>query len=198
MRSTISLLALLGLTHAYVDVGHLLARQTSTPDPGSDDDTCLGAILEVAGSAPFPPTEIVSHMTNFFMTATGSVDYQCGWQTALPGSLVDDWNSYQKEVISWYSKSSAEVNAALSKCPPGYESSVGPCSSTISGLAAPVETAAPTGTAGSGSGSGSGGSGSGSGSGSGTTKNAAKGREMGVVGLMGAVAAGFLGVVVAL
>ncbi|RYP18569.1 hypothetical protein DL765_003854 [Monosporascus sp. GIB2] len=186
MLFRLALLGFVATAKAYLDVGHLIARQTSAPtaDGGSDDDeSCLGAIMEVAGSAPYPPDEIVSVMTNFYMTATGVTDYQCGWQTALPGSLVDDWYSYQSEVVQWYSASSDEVNSALSKCPAGYESSVGPCSSSISGLA-PVQEGGPaTATGGNDAGA--------------ASRNGGP-RETGLVGAAGAVAAGFIGIIAAL
>ena len=187
MRLLGTLSTLLAVANAYLDVGHLIARQTSTPDSGSDD-SCMGAILEVAGSAPYPPSEIVSVMSNFFMTAKGAYDPQCGWQTALPGSLVDDWYSYQGEVLKWYSSSSAELSSALSKCPPGYESYAGPCSASITGLAA-VETDP--------AGSGSGGSGS-AGSGSASKNAAAAPGASGFVGVTGVIGAFFLGIVAVL
>ncbi|RYO75409.1 hypothetical protein DL764_010457 [Monosporascus ibericus] len=179
MLLRLAFLGSLATAKAYLDVGHLIARQTSTPtaeDGAATTDGCLEAIFEVAASAPRPPDEIISVMTNFYMTATGTYDAQCGWQTALPGSLVDDWYSYQSEVMQWYSASSAELNSALSQCPPGYESSAGPCSASIAGLAP-----ATAGGAGDGTASGNGGP-----------------RETGLVGATGAVAAGFLGVLFAL
>ncbi|KAK4113014.1 hypothetical protein N656DRAFT_768007 [Canariomyces notabilis] len=185
MRLAVPFLGLLATAQvqAYLDVGHLIARQTSVPEV-EDMGDCISAIMEVAGSAPFPPPEIIDVMTSFYMTATGVTDYQCGWQTALPGDLVDDWYSYQSRVLDWYSASSAELNSALQHCPAGYESSAGPCSKSISGLAAPVPA---TGTAG-----GNGGSGGGA-----TSKNAAP-KETGYVVFTGAAVAGLLGVVAAL
>ncbi|RYP89547.1 hypothetical protein DL770_004320 [Monosporascus sp. CRB-9-2] len=176
MLFKLALLGFLATAKAYLDVGHLIARQTSTPtadDGSSYDGSCMDALLEVAGSAPYPPTEIISVMTSFYMTATGAYDAQCGWQTALPGSLVDDWYSYQSEVMQWYSASSAELNSALSKCPSGYESSVGPCSASISGLA-PVQDGGPA------------------------TATGENGAGTGLVGATGALAAGFLGILAAL
>ncbi|KXX77013.1 hypothetical protein MMYC01_205840 [Madurella mycetomatis] len=175
MRLNLTFLGLLATATAYLDVGHLIARQTSTPDAISDDTgDCLSAIMDVAGSAPHPPPEIIDVMTGFYKTATGAYDAQCGWQTALPADLVDDWYSYQGEVISWYSASSAELHSALSQCPPGYESSVGPCSSSISGLPAPQNDPATA-----------------------ASENYAP-RETSHVIVAGAAAAGFLGVVAAL
>jgi hypothetical protein len=187
MRLTLPFLTLLATftpmqigVHAYLDVGHLIARQTSVPET-EDIGDCISAIMEVAGSAPFPPPEIIDVMTSFYMTATGVIDYQCGWQTALPGDLVDDWYSYQSRVLDWYSASSAELNSALQHCPAGYESSAGPCSKSISGLAAPVPATATAGGNGAGA----------------TSKNAAP-KETGYVVFTGAAVAGFLGVVAAL
>ncbi|GAB1319771.1 hypothetical protein MFIFM68171_09981 [Madurella fahalii] len=175
MRLNLTFLGFLATATAYLDVGHLIARQTSTPDAfGGDTGECFGAIMDVAGSAPYPPAEIIDVMTGFYMTATGAYDAQCGWQTALPADLVDDWYSYQGEVISWYSASSAELHSALSKCPPGYESSVGPCSSSISGLPPPQNVPATA-----------------------ASKNVAP-KETGHVVFTGAAVAGFLGVVAAL
>ncbi|RYO84651.1 hypothetical protein DL766_005659 [Monosporascus sp. MC13-8B] len=186
MLFRLALLGFVATAKAYLDVGHLIARQTSTPtaDGGGDNDgSCLDAIMEVAGSAPYPPDEIISVMTSFYMTATGVTDYQCGWQTALPGSLVDDWYSYQSEVMQWYSASSAELSSALSKCPAGYESSAGPCSSSISGLA-PVQEGGPATATGEND--------------DGTPSRNGGPRDTGLVGVTGAVAAGFLGILAAL
>ncbi|RYP66791.1 hypothetical protein DL771_007589 [Monosporascus sp. 5C6A] len=179
-------LGFLATARAYLDVGHLIARQTSSPTaedgPATTGEACWDAIMEVAGSAPYPPDDIISVMTSFYMTATGTYDAQCGWQTALPDSLVDDWYSYQSEVMQWYAASSAELNSALSKCPPEYQSSVGPCSSVISGLP-PAQDGGPATAAG--------------GGGAGTASTNGGPRETGLVGAAGAVAAGFFGILAA-
>jgi len=118
---------------------HLIPRQTDGP---SLDDGCLSGLLEITGDAPFPPAEIVDVMTEFFMTATGTYDAVCGWQTNIPGSLVDEWYSYQSEVIDWYSDNSARISSALASCGDDYGSSAGPCTQTIAGLPPPSETGA--------------------------------------------------------
>lgn len=117
---------------------HLLPRQTDAPDLDEGGD-CLSALFEVVGDAPYPPAEIVDVMTGFFMTATGTYDAVCGWQTNLPNSLVDDWYSYQSEVLTWYSDNSDRINSALSACPSEYSGSAGPCTQTIAGLPPPGE-----------------------------------------------------------
>lgn len=185
MRLHLTFLGLLAATAtAYLDLGPLVARQTDAADVDSWTDgsggDCLSALMDVAASAPRPPQEIIDVMTGFYMTATGSYDAVCGWQTAMPAEVADDWYAYQSKALSWYSEKSADLASALSHCPAGYESSVGVCTASITGLPPPGQNA-----------------GGGGAAATATSKNFAP-RETGHVLVAGAAVAGFLGVVAAL
>ncbi|KAM0276015.1 hypothetical protein ACHAQH_007185 [Verticillium albo-atrum] len=122
------------LTATATAIAHLplLPRQTDTPLL-EDSGECIGALLEVASDAPMPPPEIQDIITDYYMSATGVISDACAWQTLVPGSLADDWSSYQSDVLSWYSENKDDLSSALEKCPADYSSSAGPCTGTIAG-----------------------------------------------------------------
>ncbi|KAM0326263.1 hypothetical protein ACHAQA_006860 [Verticillium albo-atrum] len=158
----------------------LLPRQTSISEL-EDTGDCISALLEVAIDAPMPPPEIQDIITNYYITATGVATDACAWQTLVPGSLADDWSSYQSEVMSWYKDNQDELSSALEKCPADYSSSAGPCTGTIAG----GTEAKATGTSGGGNGSGNG-----NGNGNSNGGDSGSGASNVVVGRAGVMAIG--------
>jgi hypothetical protein len=180
MLALLAAVSLLATSACALVKGDLVERQ-STP---SEAD-CAARLLPIVTTIPKMPPSIEGILSNFAMTATKTEDFVCGWQTAIPSSLYNDFNSYQSSVISWQSAHSAEIKSAMQGCPTESSGTGAVCSITFLPVGAAPPT--PTGTSGTGGGSGNGN----------TPKNMAA-KDTGFLALAAVAAAGVLGVVAAL
>lgn len=210
LAASVSASANLFPAHQAIRRDLLVARQTESATAsatgGLSDTECQASLLAIATELPIPDGDLLDWEQQQTGTDPCSV-------TSVPSSLSSEYTSYTDAVLSWFTKSSSELYAALSACPQyaGAVSEVAVCTSDLTAASLTTGTASdatPTGSSSSeasatGSSTGtatkSGSSDStGTASGSASSSVETAGAPLREAGIVGAVLAGVLGVAVAL